>query len=1047
MADMEAELEMLRSMQALNDVASDYSINGGVEANQEHMLPTAGADQADPLQESTTIATATTNISAEDSVARASAQSMYTAQDLVANSTETTTMTTNERATADVQAQAASPPTSADPAHQPSSSTGLRVLGGFVIDEEDEYDDATDAAASGSAGLSSGANAMPGLPIPVSPGPSTTTPAAGDVTETTLPQPDGGDNQTSANSHITDAPVSRNGTTQGASTGAASTGTSKPTVTRPRVRLPNDIVGMLEDRIKEDPRGDMDAWLSLIAEHRRRNRLQDARAVYDRFFKVFPMAAEQYLACANMALDHDDATSANRIFSEVLTKLPSLPLWKLYLDYVRRINNLTTDTTGEARAKIVQAFELTLQHVGLDKDSGHLWLDYVQFLRSGPGNVGGSNWQDQQKMDQLRKAYQRGICIPTAAVNTLWKEYDAFEKGLNRITAPRFLQEKSPSYMTARSCNIELDNITRGLIRTTLPVFPPAEGFAGDEEYRRQVALWQKWIQWEKDDPLVLRDDDRKTYNARVIYVYKQAVMALRFWPEIWFEAADFCYQQKLHKQGNEFLTQGFEANPESSLLAFKRADRLEAIASSDQSEAGANQRAAMIREPYERLLDALYDLATKVKDRETREVADIEEQFRTANFTPASDDEDDREAEMDAREAAKQARIKLVQEGSESQSQVLSHAITHAWIALMRAMRRVEGRGRNPRAVGGFRTIFAEARKRGKLTSDLYVAAALIEHHCYQDPSGLKIFERAIKLYPKDEYLVVQYLKHLISINDFTNARAVFEMAVGRLSQTPETLPKAKPVYAYFHELESHYGEQAQIAKLEQRIANVFPDDPKLSHFSARFTFNGIDPLALRPIISPATQTRPKAMGSVGMERVPTGGSSGSSAPGGRAPSPKRAFQSDDSDHDAYRPRKMMRGESPLRGAAGRRMGHQERYRGPGNNGPQYSRSNDRHHNHQHSHQHQHSYQSRGPSHLGMSRYPPPPAPLPRDISILLSILPRVELYPPDARFNPDSIVRMIQNVQLPSAAHMQALTRNWAPPMSGPPPPASTSTGSSGM
>jgi cleavage stimulation factor subunit 3 len=55
-------------------------------------------------------------------------------------------------------------------------------------------------------------------------------------------------------------------------------------------RLPHDRVGILEDRIKEDPRGDIPAWLELIAEHRSRNRLDSARETYERFLKVFPQA-------------------------------------------------------------------------------------------------------------------------------------------------------------------------------------------------------------------------------------------------------------------------------------------------------------------------------------------------------------------------------------------------------------------------------------------------------------------------------------------------------------------------------------------------------------------------------------------------------------------------------------------------------------------------------------------------------------------------------------------------------------------------------------
>lgn len=57
-----------------------------------------------------------------------------------------------------------------------------------------------------------------------------------------------------------------------------------------RGRLPHDRVGILQDRIDEDPRGDIPAWLELIAEHRGRNRLDSAREIYERFLKVFPMA-------------------------------------------------------------------------------------------------------------------------------------------------------------------------------------------------------------------------------------------------------------------------------------------------------------------------------------------------------------------------------------------------------------------------------------------------------------------------------------------------------------------------------------------------------------------------------------------------------------------------------------------------------------------------------------------------------------------------------------------------------------------------------------
>ena len=55
-------------------------------------------------------------------------------------------------------------------------------------------------------------------------------------------------------------------------------------------RLPHDKVGQLEDRIKEDPKADTEAWRSLIQHYRDKGQLENARKVYSRFFDVFPSA-------------------------------------------------------------------------------------------------------------------------------------------------------------------------------------------------------------------------------------------------------------------------------------------------------------------------------------------------------------------------------------------------------------------------------------------------------------------------------------------------------------------------------------------------------------------------------------------------------------------------------------------------------------------------------------------------------------------------------------------------------------------------------------
>lgn len=94
---------------------------------------------------------------------------------------------------------------------------------------------------------------------------------------------------------------------------------------------------------------------------------------------------------------------------------------------------MTTGDINKAYKIISDSFNFALNNVGKDKDSGRLWQEYIDFVKSGPGVVGGMGWQDTQKMDALRAAYQKAIAVPTSALNSLWKEYDSFETGLSKI--------------------------------------------------------------------------------------------------------------------------------------------------------------------------------------------------------------------------------------------------------------------------------------------------------------------------------------------------------------------------------------------------------------------------------------------------------------------------------------------------------------------------------------------------------------------------------------------------------------------------------------
>jgi hypothetical protein len=67
-------------------------------------------------------------------------------------------------------------------------------------------------------------------------------------------------------------------------------------------------------------------------------------------------------------------------------------------------------------------------------------------------------------------------------IETLWKDYLAYEQGINQIIADKMLMERSKDYMNARRVAKELEIIIRGLSKN-YPSVPPT----GSPEECKQV--------------------------------------------------------------------------------------------------------------------------------------------------------------------------------------------------------------------------------------------------------------------------------------------------------------------------------------------------------------------------------------------------------------------------------------------------------------------------------------------------------------------------------------------------------------------------------
>ena len=82
----------------------------------------------------------------------------------------------------------------------------------------------------------------------------------------------------------------------------------------------------------------------------------------------------------------DDDERLPALFSKCLRQVPNVELCKTYINYVRK-KNMVPDLNPErlqiARNEVKDAFEFVVNLVGMDKESGGIWMDYLGFVKSG----------------------------------------------------------------------------------------------------------------------------------------------------------------------------------------------------------------------------------------------------------------------------------------------------------------------------------------------------------------------------------------------------------------------------------------------------------------------------------------------------------------------------------------------------------------------------------------------------------------------------------------------------------------------------------------
>ncbi|KAJ7165605.1 Suf-domain-containing protein [Mycena crocata] len=569
---------------------------------------------------------------------------------------------------------------------------------------------------------------------------------------------------------------------------------------------PSDYDALMT-RLQESPH-DPESWKRLvdIAEHS--GDIARIRQTYDALLKQYPNTAAAQTAYISHFIDNPALFSeAEALLNKFLRTSPSVDLWKYYLGYVRRVN-----TGPSTRDTVRKAYEFALQHVGQDRDCGQIWAEYIKFLNGAETN---STWETGQKMDALRKVYHRAVQIPLNNVEELWSELEAFETGLSKLTAKKFMSDLSPAYMQARTVlrqlSVHLQGLGNGNSSPDNKLFLPAPATFSPQE-RTLVGRWKTYLKWEEGNPLEIEEKDRPVFISRVQMVYRKAMIRMRYYPEIWFMAFSWSASVGKNDEALSILKAGLEANPDSFALNYAYAEHLE------KAELKKDERDfTEVHNVYDRFFGVLRaNLArlSVVPEPETpaqEPTADANGAEATSSDTPPANPNQD--------------------ELSERKKQY-----SNAWINYMRFARRAQGHK-------ACRDAFGKARKDPFVGWEVYEAAALTEYRCNMDDGrsvAARIFETGMKKFGNDVAYVLSHLSFLLTVNDENNARALFERVIGTFPPA-----EAKPIWERWSRSQYQYDDLEAVLELERRMAEVYPNDAPIKRFGQRHTYHSIDAIA----------------------------------------------------------------------------------------------------------------------------------------------------------------------------------------------------------
>lgn len=595
-------------------------------------------------------------------------------------------------------------------------------------------------------------------------------------------------------------------------------------------RLASDIIGQLEDKLKENDL-DIPVWLELISKIEAKDKIEQVRETYESFLQKFPFLTSQWVAYIEYELNRGEFEKVEELFKRCLIKNTSVLLWSTYVNYIRRKNNLITG--GEdARRIIFQAYDLAVNKVGIDPESSELWDGYLKFIEDWNPI---SSFDKQQKMDLKRKVYKKALVIPLNNLEKMWSDYTSFENDLNTTTARKFISEISGGYMNARAWYKEWFNLTNGLLRFNSGLINPNN----ELEINAQFNKWLNWINWEKLNKLEISQDD---VINRIDYVFKQAVQSLIFKPELWFEFIKF-YESNSPAyfstdQTIELINESLLPNPMSFSLNFKIVELYEL----DNNSTLVSKKFDLLIEHLTKLNNIEFEITEDLKNELILKETEMKKIRLQKEKLLNSDDEDDNQFNNENNKNLTEEEIRLfiskdpeIQFHQENLNKS-TKAITLTYCQYMKSLKRLIGSK-------GSRQVFSLGRKSKRITHHLFVENAYLEYYSGSQSTALKVFELGLKsnFFENDGEYIFKYLKFLIKINDDTNSRSLFESTVNNKKEKISNYWLNK-IFKVFLNYEVKFSTLTSIKKLELKYLEYFPNKKEFNLFADRYSFNEVE-------------------------------------------------------------------------------------------------------------------------------------------------------------------------------------------------------------